>query len=77
MSGITLDSINASIAERVAALEASLAAEMDNYDAATADQQSLIRLQMGLQKWTMATNLQSNALKTLGDGLKSTVSNIR
>ncbi len=77
MSGLTFDNVNASIAERVAALEATLSSQMESYDASTATSADLINLQVGLQKWTLATNLQSNALKTLGEGLKSTVSNIR
>ena len=40
-------------------------------------QTDMIKLQQMLQKWTIATEMQSNTLKTISDGIKSTVGNIR
>jgi type III secretion protein F len=37
----------------------------------------LMALQQKMQQWTMATNLQSNTLKTLGEAMKSVAQNIR
>ena len=35
------------------------------------DTTKLINLQMKMQQWSVAVNLQSSVVKTLGDGLKS------
>ncbi|MBF0103128.1 MAG: hypothetical protein HQK77_19690 [Desulfobacterales bacterium] len=37
----------------------------------------LMKLQNLMQKWTMASQTQSNVLKSVGEGMKSTVGNIR
>lgn len=37
----------------------------------------ILKMQQMMQKWTIATQLQSNTLKTMGDGIKSTIQNIR
>ena len=41
------------------------------------DQQSMMLLQMDVQRWTMVTQMESNVLKSLQDGIKNTVSNLR
>ncbi len=40
-------------------------------------QTDMIKLQQMMQKWTIATEMQSNTLKTISEGIKSTVGNIR
>lgn len=37
----------------------------------------MLNLQKMMQDWTLATNLESNTIKTIGDGIKATISNIR
>ena len=37
----------------------------------------VMKLQQMMQKWSIATQVQSNTIKTIGEGIKSTVQNIR
>ncbi len=37
----------------------------------------VMKLQKLMQKWSIATQVQSNTLKNIGDGIKSTVANMR
>ncbi len=37
----------------------------------------LINLQFQLSRWQLATNLHSNVLKTLAEGIRSTIQNLR
>ena len=41
------------------------------------DQTSLINMQMDYQKWSIATQMQTNTLKMMGDALKGITSNMR
>ena len=38
--------------------------------------QSLLQMQYQLQQWSIATELQTNSMKVVGDSLKNTVQNI-
>jgi hypothetical protein len=40
------------------------------------DMQSLLMMQYQLQQWSMATELQTNTMKVIGDSLKNTIQNI-
>jgi hypothetical protein len=40
------------------------------------DMQSLLMMQYQLQQWSIATELQTNSMKVVGDSLKNTVQNI-
>lgn len=75
MAGINLDSANSQFTNVVTAQEDQLAAKIASAD--PNDMRSMLDLQQNLQKWTLATNLQSNAMKTLADGIKSTIQNLR
>ena len=77
MTGINLTNINDHLNEVVNIVEEQFQSELANFDAGSATSADLIQLQVGMQKWTIATQLQTNTLKTVGDGLKNTVSNIR
>ena len=37
----------------------------------------LLDLQHEMNRWSMITSLQSNIMKTMADGMKSTISNMR
>lgn len=39
--------------------------------------QDLMNMQKAMQDWSLATSTQSNVLKALGEGMKSTIGNIR
>lgn len=77
MSNISFAQLNARLGEVVDQIETSFQDELESFDPQTASSADLIQLQAGMQKWTIATNLQTNTLKTVGEGLKSTVQNIR
>lgn len=77
MSPISYDQIGKQLGDATKGVEAKLRKEMESFDAKDASQEDMIKLQMGLQKWTMAVQLQSNVLKTIGESMKSTIQNIR
>jgi type III secretion apparatus needle protein len=77
MSGVNFDQINKQLGEATSKIESSIKKDMENFDPQTASQADMIKLQMGLQKWTMAVQLQSNVMKTISEGMKSTIQNIR
>ena len=39
--------------------------------------EDVMKLQQMMQKWSIAMQVQSNTMKTIGDGIKSTVQNIK
>ena len=40
------------------------------------DMQSLMNMQFQLQQWSLATELETNSMKVIGDSLKNTIQNI-
>jgi hypothetical protein len=40
------------------------------------DMQSLLMMQYQLERWSMATELQTNSMKVISDSLKNTIQNI-
>lgn len=77
MSGVNINELNSQLSNAVGNVENDLQAQISGFDAANASSADMIALQYSMQKWSMATNLQSNVMKTMGEGLKSIVSNIR
>lgn len=77
MPGLNFTDMNTRLQEAVNGVEERFEADLEAFDPATASSADMISLQVGMQKWSLATQLQTNTLKTVGDGLKSTVSNIR
>ncbi len=77
MSGLTLGNVNDVLGNAVSNVEAELKNEINSFDAANADSAQLISLQLAMSKWSLATQLQSNTIKTVGEGLKTAVGNIR
>lgn len=77
MSGLTLGNVNDVLGNAVSSVEAELKSEINSFDAANADSAQLISLQLAMSKWSLATQLQSNTIKTVGEGLKTAVGNIR
>ena len=74
---INFNDLNARLQEAVNAVEDNLKNDLNDFDPSTASSADMIALQMGMQKWTIATQLQTNSLKNFGDGIKNTVQNIR
>ena len=78
MTGVNLDQIHKQLGQATSKAEAAIRKELDNYDPESASAETdLLNIQMKLQKWTMATQLQSNILKTISESMKSTIQNIR
>ena len=78
MSGVNLDQIHKQLGQTTSKAEAGIRKELDNYDPESATSETdLLNIQMKLQKWTMAVQLQSNILKTISESMKSTIQNIR
>lgn len=77
MSGLTLGNVNDALGDAVNTVENDLQAQISGFDAATADSADLISLQLAMSKWSLATQLQSNTIKTVSEGLKTAVGNIR
>jgi len=73
--GINLDQMNNSLTTMTDKREKDLSSKLDKAD--PSDMKEMLALQQDMQKWTLATNLQTNAMKTLSDGIKSTIQNIR
>ena len=74
---INFTNLNERLQEAVNAVETQLQNDLNDFDPSTATSADMISLQMDMQKWTVATQLQTNSLKNFGDGIKNTVQNIR
>lgn len=72
---LNMDAVFSKLGQSTEKLESDLSSHVETMDSSnTAD---MIKMQHMLQKWTMATQLQSNTLKSMGDCMKSTIQNMR
>lgn len=74
---INFSQLNTKLQAAVTAVEDDFEQALEDFDPDNSDSSAMIGLQMHMQQWTIATQLQSNTLKSFGDGLKSPVQNIR
>jgi len=58
-------------------LEAALAVLDDPKASADQKSKALQDVAIKMQKWTLATNMQSNTIKALSEGMKSIIQNVR
>ncbi len=72
---ISLDSLYAKMTGFVGQAESDLQAHMESMDPNNVQDQ--MKLQMLVQKWTMATNLSTNMMNVLKDATKEVIQNIR
>lgn len=72
---VNLNTANDQMTSMVTAREDQLTQQLAN--ANPDDMRSMLEMQHSMQKWTLATNMQSNTMKTLADGIKSTIQNLR
>lgn len=72
---VNLNTANDQMTSMVTSREDQLTSQLSN--ANPDDMRSMLELQHSMQKWTLATNMQSNTMKTLADGIKSTIQNLR
>jgi hypothetical protein len=72
--GLNLNSVFSRLGSQVGGFESQLGASMGGGQ--DQDMQSLLQMQYQLQRWSIATELQTNTMKVIGDSLKNTVQNI-
>ncbi|WP_461833090.1 EscF/YscF/HrpA family type III secretion system needle major subunit [Desulfothermus sp.] len=72
---LNLDNIYNKLGEATTSIEDEIAQHLETMDSSNTT--DVLKLQQLMQKWSIATQVQSNTLKTIGEGIKSTVQNIR
>jgi type III secretion protein F len=72
---LNMDAVFSKLGQATDKLESDLSSHVKTMDSAKPG--DLLKMQQMMQKWTMATQLQSNTLKSLGDCMKSTIQNMR
>jgi len=72
---LNMDAVFSKLGQATEKLESDLSSQVAKMD--PSNPTDLLKMQQMMQKWTMATQLQSNTLKSLGDCMKSTIQNMR
>jgi len=72
--GLDMGSVYSRLGGQVGSVESQLGGTIGGGQAD--DMQSLMQMQLQIQRWTMATELESNTMKAIGDSLKNTIQNI-
>jgi len=72
---LNLDNIYNKLGQTTSSIEDEIAEHLQTMDSSNTT--DVLKLQQLMQKWSIATQVQSNTLKTIGEGIKSTVQNIR
>jgi type III secretion protein F len=72
---LNMDAVFQKLGQATQNLEGDIAKHVESMD--PSNTMDVLKMQQMMQKWTIATQVQSNTVKTIGDGIKSTVQNIR
>ena len=72
--GLDMNSLFSRLGGQVGNYESQLGSSLG--DGQGTSMQSLLMMQYQLQQWSMATELQTNTMKVIGDSLKNTIQNI-
>jgi len=72
-----MGSVNNALNSTVGSIESKLQQNIAASQGGDLSQGEMIQLQYELGKWQMVTNLQSNIMKTLSEGIKGTIQNMR
>ena len=72
-----LDGVNRALGATVGTLGSQIQSKMGALQGAEMSELDMIDLQHSLNKWSMMVNMQTNILKTMSDGMKSIVTNMR
>ena len=72
--GLDMNSVFSRLGGQVGGFESQLNGSLGSGQAD--DMQSLLQMQYQLQRWSLATELQTNSMKVIGDSLKNTIQNI-
>ena len=73
--GLDMNSLFSRLGGQVGNYESQLGSSLGDGQGGTS-MQSLLMMQYQLQQWSIATELQTNSMKVVGDSLKNTVQNI-
>jgi type III secretion protein F len=69
---INLSTIASTIGSKIAGIETNLTTTLRGVGLETSTAE-MLSIQADIQKWTLATDIQSNVTKTLGDALKGII----
>ena len=75
MAPLNMDDVFSKLGSSTETLESDIKTKLGSF--APSDPAAMIEMQLAMQKWTIATQVQSNTIKTIGEGIKSTVQNMR
>lgn len=70
-------SVFSSLSTAVSGAGNTIESKMRSMDPNNINHQDMIMMQMEVSKWQMMTSIQSNVMKSLTDGIKSTIANLR
>lgn len=74
---LDVDSVNNTFTTTSTQFENDVTSRIQQLQGKDANNIDLINLQFQLSRWQLATNLHSNVLKTLAEGIRSTIQNLR
>lgn len=69
---VNLSTIASTIGSKIAGIESTLKTTLSGVGLETSTAE-MLSIQADIQKWTLATDIQSNVTKTLGDALKGII----
>jgi type III secretion protein F len=72
---LNMDDVFQKLGEATESVENEITDLLENMD--TSNTKQVLELQQYMQKWSITIQTQSNTVKVIGDGIKSTVQNIR
>ena len=72
---LNMDDVFQKLGEATESVENEITDLLENMD--TSNTKQVLELQQYMQKWSITIQTQSNTFKVIGDGIKSTVQNIR
>lgn len=69
--------VNQTFGETSAQFEQDLTSRIENLQGQDLTNAELLELQFQTSRWQLATNLHSNVIRTLTEGIRSTIQNLR
>lgn len=73
---LDMGSVNNTLSKASGSIEGQIKSELDAAQGGELNETQLMNLQIKMSKWTLITSLQSNVIKALSDGMKSTIQNV-
>ncbi len=69
--------LSTTFTDSVTKAQTNLETQLKNYDPQSSTSADLINLQFAIQKWSMTADMSSNTLKTIGEGMRNSIANIK